>query len=161
SRAAAHAHRRLGFGRVAHVGEEAARARIYAHPRWAQTAHARSRTGRPRNGRHRPHDEAGERMKRILRYLRAKRFASDLAEEMQEHLDRRIDDLIANGFSPAEARERALRQFGNRTRLAELSREHWAFLSLEEIAQDLRYAARMLRRNPAFALVAVLSLGLG
>ena len=100
-------------------------------------------------------------MKRILRYFRAKRFERDLDAEMRAHLEEKIDGLIDDGTQPAEARDQAIRHFGNRTRYAETSREQWAFESVDEIIQDLHYAARILRKNPIFTAVAVLSLGLG
>ena len=100
-------------------------------------------------------------MRRILRYLRARRFERDLAVEMKAHLDEKIDELIAEGLGSEEARAQALRHFGNRTQLAEVCREQWTFVSVDQIAQDLRYTIRALRKSPIFTTVAVLSVALG
>ncbi|HVP46050.1 MAG TPA: ABC transporter permease [Bryobacteraceae bacterium] len=100
-------------------------------------------------------------MKRILRYLRLRRFERDLAAEFEAHLDEKVDELMAEGVGLEEARARALGEFGNRTRLAETYREQWAFTLLDETGQDLRHAVRILRKGPLFTAVAVLSLALG
>src|SRR6516162_9024442 len=100
-------------------------------------------------------------MKRVLRYLRAKQFDRDLKSEIQAHIEEKIDEFIEAGMEPEAARTEALRQFGNRTRAQEDSREQWSYAPLDEIMQDLRYAVRILTRNPMFASVSILSLALG
>jgi len=100
-------------------------------------------------------------MRRILRYFRAKRFASDLAAEMRAHIEEKVDELIVEGLRPEEARSQAMRNFGNRMQVAEVCREQWAFGSLDAIGQDLRYAIRVLRKTPVFTLMAALSVALG
>ncbi len=100
-------------------------------------------------------------MKRILMYFRSRRFERELRAEMQAHVEERIDDLVERGLTPEAARVEATRQFGNRTRLAERCYVEWAFGWLDELSQNLRFAFRMLVRNPVFATVSILSLALG
>ena len=100
-------------------------------------------------------------MKRLIRYLRGRRYALDLAEEMQAHIGEAEKDLVSQGLTADQARAEALRRFGNPTRLAEDCREQWSFRLLDEARQDLRFAARILLRNPLFTAAAVLSLALG
>jgi predicted permease len=97
-----------------------------------------------------------------LGYLwRRKTFDSELDEEIRFHLESRIDELVRSGLSERDARAQAQREFGRQTRVREDSRGAWQFRLLEDLAGDLRYAGRALRRNPAFATAAVLSLALG
>lgn len=101
-------------------------------------------------------------LKRRLGYLwRRKNFDSELDEEIRFHLDTRTDDLMQAGLSEEEARTIAWREFGRQNHVREDSRGAWQFLLIEDLAGDLRYAGRALRRNPAFAAAAVLSLALG
>src|SRR6185295_900097 len=67
----------------------------------------------------------------------------------------------AAGEPEREARLLAVKSFGNRAQLAEASRSTWSFGSLERIAADVRFASRGFRRTPLFAVVAMLTLGLG
>jgi hypothetical protein len=90
-----------------------------------------------------------------------KRSDRDFAEEIQAHLELETDRLIAGGMSPADARDAAARAFGNRAAARERFHESRRFVLLEQMAQDVRYAIRAIRRTPGFALVAILILAIG
>ncbi len=106
-------------------------------------------------------DKLSRLWRRLLFYARRDRFDRELEEEMRFHLEMRAEENLAAGISPEEARYAAQRQFGNQTLLREVSRDMWGFRSLETLGQDMRYGLRMLRKNPGFALLAVLVMGLG
>ncbi len=92
---------------------------------------------------------------------RRPQFDAALDDEMQFHLEERADELEAQGMPRAEALQRARAEFGSPARIAEETRGEWQWTWLEDLLADLRYAARSLRREPAFLTVAVLSLALG
>src|SRR6185437_8227060 len=69
--------------------------------------------------------------------------------------------LMESGLSKTDARAQARRDFGHLSRVCEDSRTAWQFPIFEDLAADLRYALRALRRDPAFAGAAVVSLALG
>jgi predicted permease len=97
-----------------------------------------------------------------LAYLRrGDRFDRELDEEMQFHIDMRAEDLERDGLTRDAARRQAFREFGSRARIGEDTRAAWQFRWLEDLALDLRYGTRMLRRSPGFTTVAILSLGIG
>jgi predicted permease len=97
----------------------------------------------------------------LLRLVSRRRLQRELAEEIQGHLDEKVEDLIEAGLSRADAVSAARRAFGNVTALEERGREVWEWPWLENGWGDVRYACRRLRRDPAFTLVSVLSIALG
>jgi len=92
--------------------------------------------------------------------FRRRRFNSELDEEMAFHREQVEKDLIADGMPAKAARYAAMRQFGNATRVRERSHEVVRF-KMETVVQDLRFALRQLRKDPGFALTAILILALG
>src|SRR5215469_5050591 len=93
-------------------------------------------------------------------YLRRDRFDRELEAEMRFHLEMRTGARIAAGASAREAERAARAQFGNAVLIRERSREMWSFRWIEELAQDLRYSFRMIRKSPVLAGVIVSSLAL-
>ena len=84
-----------------------------------------------------------------------------LDQDIRDHIERETLDNIGRGLSPEEARYAALRMFGNIQIIKERTREVWVWTVLEQILQDLGFGARMLRRDPGFAVVAILTLAIG
>ena len=87
--------------------------------------------------------------------------AADLDREIADHLSLLAADYERRGLSPADARAAARRHFGPITQLHETYRDQRRLRFLDTLTQDVAYALRQLRRNPAFAAAAVLSLALG
>src|ERR1700728_1365190 len=97
---------------------------------------------------------------RIVSLFSRSRVDSEIEAEINAHIDLRIEDNIAAGMLPEEARRDALLRFGNRTAMRERVASADLALNLESMWSDLQYAARQLRRSPGFTLTAALTLAL-
>jgi predicted permease len=98
---------------------------------------------------------------RFRSWLRRSARARDLQEEMQLHFELKVQEHIARGMSPDEARRQTRLDFGNMNLAAERSREIWGFVQLDTFGRDVAYAVRQFTRHPGFTLIVVLTLALG
>jgi hypothetical protein len=92
---------------------------------------------------------------------RHKQREQDLDRELRSDLELEAAEQQENGFSAEEARYAARRAFGNQTLVKENMREMWVSTFWETLLQDARFGARLLRKNPAFSVVVIVSLALG
>jgi predicted permease len=98
---------------------------------------------------------------RLKSIFRRRRAEKELDEELRFHLERKIEEGIAEGLSPEDARYRALRAMGGleqqKEEMRDMRRIHW----LTDFLDDVRYAIRSLRRTPALTAFAVITIALG
>src|SRR5579884_716040 len=98
---------------------------------------------------------------RFRSLLQRQSVEAELDEELCLHVEHLMEDNIAQGMDPEEARRQALKAMEGYEQKKEECRDWRGVNGLENFVRDVRYALRMLRRSPAFTAVAILSLSLG
>jgi putative ABC transport system permease protein len=97
----------------------------------------------------------------LTRFFRRGAWDDERAKELEDYLAIETDDNIARGMNPADARDAARRKLGNATAIREEIYQMNTLAFFDNAWRDLRHGARLLRMNPGFAAVAILSLALG
>jgi predicted permease len=100
-------------------------------------------------------------MRWLMRLIRGGRLERELDRELHFHVDAETERLIREGVARDEARRQALASFGGLEPIREQARDARGTRWVVQLGQDVRYAARVLRRSPGFALAAIASLAIG
>jgi macrolide transport system ATP-binding/permease protein len=98
---------------------------------------------------------------RLRSLVRRKHVDQELKDELHDHLEQQIQENLASGMSPEDARYSALRALGGMTQIEQQCRDARGGNVIENLVQDLRYGFRQLCRSPGFSSLAILCLTLG
>src|SRR5262249_43554419 len=98
---------------------------------------------------------------RLRSLFRRRRVDQELDEELRYHIERQVEENIAKGMTPEEARYAALRAIGGVERRKEACRDMRRVRGIEDLMEDVRYSLRTLRKSPGFMAVVALTLALG
>jgi macrolide transport system ATP-binding/permease protein len=98
---------------------------------------------------------------RVGSLFRKRRVEQELTDELRFHLEKQIEQNLAKGMGPEEARYAALRELGGVEQIKEECRDMRRVNYIETFLQDVRYGVRQLRRSPGVSAVIILSLALG
>ena len=98
-----------------------------------------------------------------MRWLRAwfERRDAELDREVESHLELEAEEREQGGSTAEEARYAARQAFGNIAATKQDVRAAWGWTRLEQLARDVRFGLRQIRRNPGFSAIAIATLALG
>ena len=99
--------------------------------------------------------------RRLRGSVRGSAFERSMEAELRHHLELETEALIAGGMTPAEARAAARQRFGSIALIKDDCRESWGMRAIDVLCQDLRFAARNLRKDPSYTAIVLLTLGRG
>src|SRR6266581_4182382 len=98
---------------------------------------------------------------RFRSLFRKQHVEQELSDELRFHLEKLIEEKVARGTKPEQARYAALRELGGVERIKEECRDMRRVNYIESFVQDVRYGLRMLAKNPGFTAVAIITFALG